>query len=602
MDNVLIGYKKDGVIYDTQSVTNSSGYDEIYFDDSVDALSIMRHSAAHLLAQALVEMYDDVTFYVGPVIEDGFYYDFKTSSTISEDDLPKIEKKMKELSKKGCEIIKSSISRKDVDIRYKDDVLKSAVLQNIHDENISLYSQGSFTDLCKGPHLPHTKLLKNIKLTKISGAYLGGDSKNMMLTRIYGTAFATKESLKEYITFIEEAKKRDHKLLGSQMNLFMIDESVGSGMPIWLPNGMNIRNKIEKILTDTNYRRGYKSVKGPEILKSEVWKVSGHYDNYGENMYLTTIDNVEYGIKPMNCVGHVKIFDHELHSYRDLPIRYCEYGLVHRHELSGTLNGLFRVRSFTQDDAHIFCTEGQIKEEIIDIIDYIDKAMQLFGFKYELFISTKPDKAIGSDVIWQKATNALKDALDSSKLSYKINEGDGAFYGPKIDVNIMDSLKRKWQCSTIQLDFNLPHRFQLSYNDEANSKAQPIMIHRTVLGSFERFVGILIEHYAGEFPFFIAPVQLAIIPVNEAHNEYSKKLKKELISKGFYVKLFDRNDSLNKRIRVAEKSKIPMLLIIGDEEISSNKITVRDRRSRTQYSMGKDEFIHHIEKLNEVSI
>lgn len=597
-----IAIKKEGKIYDLQTAKekNLQG-DEILLDNSEEALEVLRHSTAHLMAQAIKSLYPDAKFFVGPVIKDGFYYDFRVKEKIGENDLKKIEKKMKELASKKLEIEKYYLPKKEAVEKFKDDDLKQEVLKNIPDERVSIYRQGDFEDLCRGPHLPNTKYIKNFKLTRVAGAYLGGDENAEMLTRIYGTAFADKESLKEYLYLLEEAKKRDHRKIGSELKLFMFDEQIGAGLPIWLPNGARLRSKLERMLFKVHRLRGYEPVRGPELLKSEVWKISGHYENYGENMYFTEIDGVEYGIKPMNCLGHIKVYQSDIRSYRDLPLKFFEYGVVHRHEKSGVLHGLFRVREFTQDDAHIFCTPEQIKSNVLEILDFVDNIMKIFDFEYEMEISTKPDKAIGSDEIWQKATDALKEALDENNLSYGIDEGGGAFYGPKIDIKITDALKRKWQCGTIQVDFNLPERFDLHYIDANNQKQRPVMLHRAILGSFERFIGILTEHTAGEFPFFIAPTQVIIIPISSSHEEYAKEIKDLLMQIEVDSEIFSKNESLNKRIRTAEKQRVPMILVIGDEEVKNRSVALRDRRKREKKNMSLDDFILLIkEKLDEV--
>ncbi len=597
-----IAIKKEGRIYDLQTAKekNLSG-EEIFLDNSEDSLEVLRHSTAHLMAQAIKSLYPDAKFFVGPVIKDGFYYDFRVKEKIGDKDLKAIEKKMKELASKKLDIEKYYISKKEAIEKFKDDDLKQEVLKNIPDETVSIYKQGDFEDLCRGPHLPNTKYIKNFKLTKVAGAYLGGDENAEMLTRIYGTAFADKESLKEYLHLLEEAKKRDHRKLGSELKLFMFDDQIGAGLPIWLPNGARLRSKLEKMLFKVHRLRGYEPVRGPELLKSEVWKISGHYDNYGENMYFTEIDGVEYGIKPMNCLGHIKVYQSDIRSYRDLPLKFFEYGVVHRHEKSGVLHGLFRVREFTQDDAHIFCTPDQIKENVLEILDFVDNIMRIFDFDYEMEISTKPDKAIGSDEIWQKATNALKEALDENNLPYGIDEGGGAFYGPKIDIKITDALKRKWQCGTIQVDFNLPERFDLHYINAENEKERPVMLHRAILGSFERFIGILTEHTAGEFPFFIAPTQVIIVPIADSHKDYALEIKRALMELEVDSEIFDKNESLNKRIRTAEKQRVPMILVIGDEEVQNRTVALRDRRKREKSNLSFDDFISLIkEKLDEV--
>ncbi len=602
----VIAIKKDNTLIDLQSVEeqniNINDYEKIDFNNSENSLEILRHSAAHLMAQAIKELYPEADFFVGPVIEDGFYYDFRVDTKISDSDLKNIEKKMKELVKKKFSIEKYIITKKEALQKFKDDDLKLEVLKRIpEDAKVGIYKQGDFEDLCRGPHLPNIKYIKFFKLTRVAGAYLGGDEKNEMLTRIYGTAFATKESLKEHLLMIEEAKKRDHRKLGNELKLFTFDEEVGGGLPIWLPNGAKLRSKLESLLFKSHRKRGYEPVRGPEILKSEAWKVSGHYDNYGENMYFTVIDDIEYGIKPMNCLGHIKVFQSEVRSYRDLPLKFFEYGVVHRHEKSGVLHGLFRVREFTQDDAHIFCTPEQIKENVIEVLSFVDDIMKSFDFEYEMEVSTKPAKAIGKDEIWEKATKGLKDALDENGIKYGVDEGGGAFYGPKIDIKITDALKRKWQCGTIQVDFNLPERFELEYTGKNNEKVRPVMIHRAILGSFERFIGILTEHCAGEFPFFIAPIQVALIPIAESHIEYAKKLQNELRELDIDSVISSKNESLNKRVRTAEKQKIPLLVILGNEEIKTNSVALRDRTNRKQYNISQNEFkILLKEKLNGV--
>ena len=600
----VIGYKVNGEIVDTQSVGDVDYKEPIYFDNSSESLFIMRHTCAHLMAEAIKTLYPEAQFFVGPVVKEGFYYDFRVNQKISEDDLKSIEYKMKELAKNGEKLVKYSLLRDEAIEKFKNDDLKQAVISKIPfgDGTLSIYSQGEFEDLCRGPHLPTLKLLNAFKLTKISGAYLGGDENSEMLTRIYGIAFADKDSLNAYLRQLEEAKKRDHRKVGMELGLFSFDDEIGVGLPIWLPSGARLRRNIENLLTQALIERGYEPVRGPEILKSDVWRVSGHYANYGENMYFTTIDNVEYGIKPMNCVGHIKVYQSTPKSYRDLPLRFYEYGVVHRHEKSGVLHGLLRVREFTQDDAHIFCLPSQIGSEVKDIIEFTQKIMNAFDFKYEMEISTRPEKSIGNDEIWEEATNALKDALDEYGIKYDIDEGGGAFYGPKIDIKITDAIGRKWQCGTIQIDMNLPDRFKLEYTADDGTSKQPIMIHRAILGSFERFVAILTEHFGGEFPFFIAPTQIIIIPISDLHSEYSLKIRNELLKYGVYSEIYNGHDTLNKRIRSAEKQRVPMILVIGDEEVKNNSVAIRDRRSKEQYNMDLVEFIKFSrEKMREVS-
>lgn len=588
-----------------QNPTNSQNAQEkltpIYFDDSDECLEVLRHSCAHLMAQAIKALYPEAKFFVGPVIEDGFYYDFRVSAKLGEEDLPKIEAKMKEFANAKLEITKYEIEKSEALSKFKNDDLKQEVLLRIPEGKVGIYKQGDFEDLCRGPHLPNTKFLQFFKLTRLAGAYLGGDEKREMLTRIYGTAYASKERLKEHLFIIEEAKKRDHRKLGAELKLFHFDEQIGGGLPLWLNAGARMRSKLEHILYKIHRLRGYEPVRGPELLKSEVWKISGHYANYKENMYFTHIDEQEYGIKPMNCVGHIKIYQSDVRSYRDLPIKYFEYGVVHRHEKSGVLHGLFRVREFTQDDAHIFCMPSQIKPLVLEILDFVSSLMRAFGFEYEMEISTKPQKAIGSDEIWDNATKALKEALDEQNLKYGIDEGGGAFYGPKIDIKITDALKRKWQCGTIQVDFNLPERFELEYTASDNSKQRPVMLHRAILGSFERFIGILTEHCAGEFPFFIAPTQVGIVPIAENHMDYAKEIYKELLNLGVDSEIYDKNESLSKKIRNAEKQKLPMIVVLGDEEVAKKSVALRDRRVKEQKNLSLKEFLEFVkEKLNEV--
>ncbi len=611
MSAELIAVYKDEQIIDLESakvlglsdgIKALNGTEPIYFDDSPLALEVIRHSCAHLLAQSLKALYPDAKFFVGPVVEEGFYYDFKTSSKISEEDLPKIEAKMKEFAKLKLAITKETLTREQALERFKGDELKHAVMSKISGDIFGVYKQGEFEDLCKGPHLPNTRFLNHFKLTKLAGAYLGGDENNEMLIRIYGIAFATKEGLKDYLFQIEEAKKRDHRKLGVELGLFSFDDEIGAGLPLWLPKGARLRKRIEDLLSKALLLRGYEPVKGPEILKSDVWKISGHYDNYKENMYFTTIDEQEYGIKPMNCVGHIKVYQSTLHSYRDLPLRFYEYGVVHRHEKSGVLHGLLRVREFTQDDAHIFCSFEQIQSEVSAILDFTHKIMQAFDFSYEMELSTRPAKSIGDDKVWEKATNALKEALKEHRIDYKIDEGGGAFYGPKIDIKITDALKRKWQCGTIQVDMNLPERFKLAFTNECNHAEQPVMIHRAILGSFERFIAILSEHFGGNFPFFVAPTQIALIPINEEHHVFALKLKEALKKRDIFVEVLDKNDSLNKKVRLAEKQKIPMILVLGNEEMETEILSIRDREKQTQYKMPLKEFLNMVEsKMQEVS-
>ena len=600
MDAIAIKHNDEIVDLQTAEALGIEG-EAIVLDNSDAALEVLRHSTAHLMAQAIDSLYTNAKFFVGPVVKEGFYYDFKVDEEIGEADLKAIEKEMLKLAKKKYPIERYEITMEEAKHKFGNDELKLDVLQRIPDAKVSVYKQGEFEDLCRGPHLPNVRDIRFFRLTKIAGAYRGGDSKNEMLTRIYGIAFADKASLKAHMDMLAEAEKRDHRKIGNEMKLFTFREEVGAGFPLWLPAGSRMRSRLEGLLFKAHRKRGYEPVRGPEMLRSDLWQVSGHYQNYGENMYFTSIDEIEFGVKPMNCVGHIKVYEHDLHSYRDLPLKYFEYGVVHRHEMTGALHGLFRVREFTQDDAHIFCTAEQIEEQIIEVVDFVDKIMKSFEFDYKMMISTKPEKAVGDDAVWEVSTNALKTAMDKHQLPYTIDEGGGAFYGPKIDIKITDAIGREWQCGTVQLDFNLPERFKLEYTGEGNSKIQPVMIHRAILGSFERFIGILTEHYAGEFPMFIAPTQVAIIPIAETHQAYAKEIADKLMDIGADSELFDKNESLNKRIRTAEKGRVPMIIVIGDEEVNHNKVAVRDRRERTQYELDESEFIALIQKkINEV--
>ncbi|MCT7583927.1 threonine--tRNA ligase [Aliarcobacter butzleri] len=593
-----IGILKDGQLYDLQTAEalNIQG-DEIKSDDSKESLDILRHSCAHLMAQAIKELYPEAKFFVGPVVKEGFYYDFKVNSKISDDELPTIEKKMKEIADRKLPITRHETTKEEFYEKFKNDELKQAVLKNIKDDVLTIYRQGDFEDLCRGPHLPNTRMIRSFKLTRVAGAYLGGDEKNEMITRIYGIAFFDKQALFDYTRMLEEAKKRDHRKLGTELELFTFNDDVGAGLPMWLPKGARLRSKLEHLLYKAHRIRGYEPVRGPEILKAEMWKISGHYANYKENMYFTTIDDQEYGIKPMNCVGHIQIFKNNLVSYKELPKKLFEYGVVHRHEMSGAMHGLFRVREFTQDDSHIFCTQDQIKQVIFEVLEFVDTLLKVFDFKYEIEVSTKPEKAIGDDIFWEKTTKGIMDALDENNISYGIDEGGGAFYGPKIDIKILDAIGRKWQCGTVQVDMNLPSRFNVEYINEKGEKEQPVMIHRAILGSFERFIGILTEHCAGEFPFIIAPTQVIFVPIADSHVEYAKELQKALLENDLDSEIYNMNESLNKRIRMAEKQRVPMIVVIGDEEVENKTVALRNRRTREQSNMSKNEFIS---MLNEI--
>ena len=564
-----------------------------------EKLSIKNHSCAHLLAQAVKHLYPHAKFWVGPVIENGFYYDIDLGDdVIKEEDLDKIEKEMKKIAKDGKRIYREELTREEALEKFKDDMYKIDLINNMDNNTvISCYTQGDFTDLCRGPHVDTVKELKYFKLLKVSGAYYKGDSNNKMLQRIYGICFDTEEDLQEYLNFLEEAKKRDHRKLGKELELFMISE-YGPGFPFWLPNGMILRRELENFWYEEHIKEGYEFIKTPIMLSQELWEISGHWYNYRENMYTSEIDDKLYAIKPMNCPGGMLVYKNSLHSYKSLPIRCGELGLVHRHEASGALSGLFRVRTFTQDDAHIFMREDQMESEIIRLINFIDRMYKVFDLTYHIELSTRPeDKFIGEIETWDKAETILKDSLVKAGKTYILNPGDGAFYGPKLDFKVKDSLGREWQCGTIQLDMQLPERFDLTYIDKDGSKKRPIMLHRVIYGSIERFIGVLIEHYAGSFPLWLAPVQVNIIPVNnEYHLEYANKIKEMLQKEGIRVNLDDRDEKLSYKMREAQIKKYPYNLILGQTEVDNHNISYRTHRSKETISIYNEEFIKKIKE------
>ena len=564
-----------------------------------EGLNTLNHSCAHLLAQAVKHLYPEAKFWVGPVIEEGFYYDIDLGdNVIKEEDLPAIEKEMKKIAKDGKRIYREELSKEEALEKFGDDPYKIDLINNMDEsEVISCYTQGDFTDLCRGPHVENTKLLKNFKLLKVSGAYWKGDANNKMLQRIYGVCFETEEQLNDYLNYLEEAKKRDHKKLGKELDLFMISE-YGPGFPFFLPKGMILRNILENFWYDEHTKEGYEFVKTPIMLSKELWEVSGHWYNYRENMYTSEIDERVFAIKPMNCPGGMLVYKNGLHSYKDLPIRMGELGLVHRHEASGALNGLFRVRTFTQDDAHIFMREDQMEEEIIKLIGFIDRVYKLFNLPYTIELSTRPEeKFIGEIEVWNKSEKILEEACHKAGKDCKINPGDGAFYGPKLDFHVTDSLGREWQCGTIQLDMNLPERFDLNYIDQNGEKVRPIMLHRVIFGSVERFIGILIEHFAGAFPLWLSPVQANVIPVNnQYHLDYSKEIFNKLNEKGIRVELDDREEKLGYRLREAVMKKVPYTIILGQKEVDNNMISYRKYGSEETITLSIDEFISKLQK------
>ena len=559
-------------------------------------LSVMNHSCAHLLAQAVKHLYPKALFWVGPVIEEGFYYDIDLGDeVIKEEDLEKIEREMKKISKDGKRIVRHEISKKEALEKFKDDPYKIDLISRM-DENeqvISCYTQGDFTDLCRGPHVDTVKELKYFKLLKVSGAYWKGDANNKMLQRIYGICFKNEEDLVKHLEDLEEAKRRDHKKLGRELELFMISE-YGPGFPFFLPKGMILRNELENFWYKEHTKEGYQFIKTPIMLNKELWELSGHWYNYRENMYTSEIDEKTFAIKPMNCPGGMLVYKNSLHSYKDLPLRIGELGQVHRHEASGALNGLFRVRTFTQDDAHIFMRTDQIEEEVIRLINFIDRMYKTFNLTYSIELSTRPEeKYIGDIEVWNKSEKALEEACLKSGHEYKINPGDGAFYGPKLDFHIKDSLGRVWQCGTIQLDMNLPERFDLTYIDSDGSKKRPVMLHRVIYGSIERFIGILIEHYAGVFPLWLSPVQVNVLPVvSSYHGDYAKEIYDYLIENDIRCEIDSRDEKLGYRLREAQIKKIPYTLILGEEECNNKTISYRKHGGKDTFTTTKEEFLN----------
>ena len=565
-----------------------------------EELNILNHSCAHLLAQAVKHLYPNALFWVGPVIEDGFYYDIDLGNDkIKEEDLDKIEKEMKKISKDGKRIYREEISKKEALERFKNDPYKIDLISRMDEKSsvISCYTQGDFTDLCRGPHVESVKLIKYFKLLKVSGAYWKGDSNNKMLQRIYGICFSNEEDLNKYLEFLEEAKRRDHKKLGKELDLFMMSE-YGPGFPFFLNNGMILRNELENFWYKEHTKEGYEFIKTPIMLNKDLWELSGHWYNYRENMYTSEIDDRVFAIKPMNCPGGMLVYKNSLHSYKDLPLRIGELGQVHRHEASGALNGLFRVRTFTQDDAHIFMREDQIEDEVVKLINFIDRMYKIFGLTYNIELSTRPEeKYIGDIEIWNKSEKALEEACHKAGHDCKINPGDGAFYGPKLDFHIKDSLGRVWQCGTIQLDMNLPERFDLFYIDKDGSKKRPVMLHRVIYGSIERFIGILIEHYAGAFPLWLSPVQVNIIPVNnEYHSEYSNKIYNLLRENNIRANIDLKDEKLSYKMRESQTKKIPYTLVIGDNEKDNNLISYRCFKSKETITLTCDEFINKLKE------
>lgn len=602
LGKATVGALVDGVQVDGSYILDKSAKVELITIDSEKGTEILRHSAAHVMAQAVQRLFPGTKVTIGPVIENGFFYDFDPQNPFTEDDLLKIENEMKKIVKENYKFERTEMSAteaKKMFLSMKEDY-KIEIIDDLGEEKLSIYTIGEFKDLCRGTHLPSTGYLKAFKLMSTAGAYWRGDSNKKMLQRIYGVAFPSKKELEDYLIMMEEAEKRDHRKLGKQLNLFFLDEH-GPGFPFFMPKGMEVINKLQEIWRREHKKAGYKEIKTPVMLDKELWEISGHWFNYRENMYTSEIDEKEYAIKPMNCPGSILAYKNNLHSYKNFPLKYGEMGLVHRHEFSGALHGLMRVRAFTQDDAHVFCTEDQIEDQIIEIINLYDRFYKLFGFEYNIELSTKPDKAIGSDEIWEIAERDLTNALVRMGIDYKLNPGDGAFYGPKIDFKMKDSIGRIWQCGTIQLDFNLPLRFNMSYIGSDGEKHQPVMIHRAMYGSIERFMGILIEHYAGAFPVWLAPVQVSILTISEEQVEYASELFKKLQDIEIRTELDTRDEKIGYKIREANaEQKIPIQLIIGKNEVANNEVNIRRFGSQESTTMKTEDFIKLIKEEAKV--
>jgi len=593
INSAIAAINKDGHLVDLQE-SNGEVKRYVFFDDQ-EGKSIYWHSASHLMAQAVKRLYPDARLAIGPAIEEGFYYDFDLNHTLNEEDLEKIEEEMQKIIQENLIIERKILSKEDAKKLFssRGETYKIELLDDIPDDQVSLYQQGEFIDLCRGPHVPSTGSIKAYKLLSVSGAYWRGKETNPMLQRIYGIAFDDQEKLKEYLYRLEEAKKRDHRRLGKELELFSLHEE-GPGFPFFHPKGMVVINSLLDAWRKEHTKRGYQEIKTPIILDRGLWERSGHWDHYRNNMYFTTIDEREFAVKPMNCPGGILIYQSQLHSYREFPLRIAELGLVHRHELSGVLHGLMRVRCFTQDDAHIYMEPHQVKQEIIGVIELADYIYRLFQFDYELELSTRPENSMGSDEMWDLATKSLENALQEKNLPYRVNEGDGAFYGPKIDFHLKDTLGRRWQCGTIQLDFTMPECFDLSYIGEDGMKHRPVMLHRTILGSIERFLGILIEHTAGALPIWLSPVQVVVVPIAERHYSYAQEVKQQIANAQIRVELNDESATLGAKIRKAQLQKIPYILIMGDKEIENHQVSVRDRKEGDLGGFSLQDFLTRI--------
>ncbi|XPV77132.1 MAG: threonine--tRNA ligase [Desulfovibrio sp.] len=577
--NVVAAKSGDTILDLSTPATTVTGEIEPVVADSDDGLEVIRHSAAHLMAEAVKKLFPEAHVTIGPSIKDGFYYDFDLERPFTPEDLEAIEKEMLSSVGSNKDFCREDLSAAEAREKFEamGEKYKTELIDDLGADEVSIYTHGEFSDLCRGPHVARTGMIKAFKLLSVAGAYWRGDEKNPQLQRIYGTAWATPKQLKQHLSRLEEAKKRDHRKLGTQLDLFSFNDQIGAGMVLWHPKGALVRAILEDFERKEHLKRGYQFVQGPLILKRELWERSGHYDNYRENMYFTEIDETSYGVKPMNCLSHMLIYKSKMRSYRDLPQRMFELGVVHRHEKSGALHGLLRVRSFTQDDAHILCRPDQLQEEIIGVVNFVKDIMDVFGFEFEAELSTRPEKAIGSDEDWDRATDALRNALEAMGMEFSINEGDGAFYGPKIDIIIKDALERRWQCATIQCDFTLPERFDLTYVGEDGGRHRPVMLHRVILGSIERFIGVLTEHYAGAFPAWLAPVQARVLTITDTHNEHAEKALRFFQEKGIRAEVDSRNEKLGYKVREAQLEKIPYMLVVGDKEVEAGGVNVRAR-------------------------
>ena len=601
--NEVVSAKVDGVFMDLQAPLEGGGLLEWVSLNTGDGTEILRHSTSHILAQAVQSLFPEAKITIGPAIKDGFYYDFDIDRSFSPEDFSRIEAKMKEIVERDLPIVRKSASREEAlqFFRERGEIYKAELIDGLSENEVTLYQQGDFVDLCRGPHVASTGMIKAFKLTSVAGAYWRGDERNKMLQRVYGTAFPSPDDLNKHLLRLEEARRRDHRKLGRELDLFSINEEAGAGLVIYHPKGALLRMLLEDFEKREHLKRGYQLVIGPQILKTDLWKRSGHFEHYRDKMYFTEVEGQGYGIKPMNCLSHMLIYKSRIRSYRDLPLRYFELGTVHRHEKSGELHGLLRVRGFTQDDAHILCTPDQLNGEIKGILDLVRDVMKVFDFPYNLEISTRPEKGtIGSDEDWERATQALRLALEENSLPYQINKGEGAFYGPKIDVKLKDALEREWQCATIQVDFAMPERFDLSYIGKDGEKHRPAMVHRVILGAMERFIGVLIEHFAGAFPTWLAPVQVILLTITDPQIPYAEEVYQGLITAGLRAEKDLRNEKLGLKIREAELQKIPYMLVLGDREVRENLVTPRGRSGKSMKSMKVEEFIRMVKEESAI--